>query len=511
MATVDASIPLQVQLPRFNTPLEAQAQAATLRDQIAQTQLRQQSVQQGMQTLKDQSELSTIASDRLNIDPATGGFTPEALTKISNPLLRQKLNQERMGTMKTQAEIDYKTSEAGQEADKRKNTALHDMFETAYSTYEDVLKKTGNKDVATEAFNKSQTEGYNDIKATGRGGFPKDIQFKMLTPDDVGSRLISHKERMAEETARATAERGEQTPFIKETRYLDKLKGELADLKPNDPAARALVNQIAQIERHVAKLDAPSRTTVNMAGGPATVQGDALDLAANQLLIDGKMPAGFARNQANVGAIYKRAAELAKAKGQTAEAALFNSKSIKSDQVSLTNLTKQSDMITSFESTARKNLDMLVAQSAKVPRASWPIINKAIVKGELATGDPEAAKYMAIVKPFVDEYAKILSGQTGSAGASDTARREAAEIISPYFNENQIKQLAPFIRQELKNRTDSLSEQRDVIKARMSGHSVQETPKPAAPQSDQDKAAMTWAKAHPDDPRAKKIMEHTGG
>lgn len=139
----------------------------------------------------------------------------------------------------------------------------------------------------------------------------------------------------------------------------------------------------------------------------------------------------------------------------------------KADAKSLANLTKQSDMIKSFESTALKNLDMLVAQSAKVPRTDYPLINKALVSGQLQSGSPEAAKLYAIVKPFVDEYAKILSGQTGAAGASDTARKEAADIISHYLSPEQINALKPFITQELNNRTSSLTEQAASIQKRM--------------------------------------------
>lgn len=460
MATVDASIPLGVQLPQMMSPAQAMGQVATLRQLQANTMLKNMEVQQGLQSLKDQQELSALMADPSNLDPATGGLKPEALNNITNPALRQKLNKERMETLYKAKEIEYKGSEAGKVTEDRQQKALHDVWESAFGKYEDILKKTGNEKLALDAFNKAQADGYEDLKTTGRGGFQKDYQFKILSPQDVMSRITTHKER-AEEDARG------ETTFIKETNYLKKLESQLMGLSPTDPQAVAIRKQIGEVKAHIAKLDAPSRTQINMAGGAPTLQGDALDFAANQLLVDGKMPAGFARNSANVGAIYKRAAELAKSKGMSSEEALFNSKSIKADQSSLGNLTKQYDMITSFESTALKNLDMLVNQSKKVPRGSIPLINKALMTGKLETGDPETAKYYAIVKPFVDEYAKILSGQTGSAGASDTARREAASILSPYFSQDQIDQLGPFIKQELKNRTSSMEEQRETIKSRM--------------------------------------------
>lgn len=466
---IDASIPLGVKPPNLMSPMEAQAANLKLSDLMAQSQLSQQQVQQGQQNLKDQQELSQLAADRSNIDPKTGGLTAEALAQLSNPMLRQKLNQSRMETMLKTREIEHKESTNAKETEERKSKTLNELFQNADSTYADVFKKTGDKKLATEASEKVQREGFDEIKRTGKGGFSSETQFNVLSPDDIARKLMSHKERMDLEHQQRVEENSAKTPFIRETDHLRKLEGQLADLSPTDPAAKGLMQQISDLKKHIAKLDAPSRTQVEIGGGKATVAGDALDLAANQLLIDGKMPAGFGRNQANVGAIYKRAAELAKEKGQTGEAAMFNAKSIKSDQNSLSNLTKQSDMISAFESTAKKNLDMLVEQSGKVSRTSFPIVNKALMSGRMAVGDPEAAKLMAIVKPFVDEYAKILSGQTGAAGASDTARREAAGIIAGYMSHEQIKELAPFIRQELSNRTSSLDEQRELIKARMKG------------------------------------------
>ncbi len=280
----------------------------------------------------------------------------------------------------------------------------------------------------------------------------------------------------------------DSTPFQKDQGALTELENKLSTMKPDDPAYAQTKKRADELSAHLAK-----ENQLSAGNAAATLDGDSLDMAAHQLLMNGAIPSGFARNSANVGAIYKRASEIAKEKGMTGEAAMLNSKSIKSDQTSLSNLTKQADMISAFESTAEKNLDMLVNQSNKVNRSAFPLVNKALLAGEFAVGDPEAAKLMAIVKPFVDEYAKILSGSTGSAGASDSARREAAGIIAPYMSQNQISELAPFIRQELHNRTSSLADQRDIIKSRMAGG---EQPKDAAeaktaiPQGIPDKSTM---------------------
>lgn len=255
MQTIDPSIPLSVKPMQLDSPLQAYGQAMNLKALQARTQLQDLEVQQGMQTLRDQHELATLAADPANIDPATGGFKPEAMTKVTNPLLRQKLNQSRMQQLKEKADIDWKTSQTALNADEAKTKALHSVMEEAYSTYEDTRARTGNEQAATDAFNKTLAAGYDELKTTGRGGFTKDTQFKMLTPQEVGAKLIGHKERVEEQAKKDTAARGEDTPIIKESKYLERLKGQLADLAPGDPGAASLKNQIATVQAHIARLD----------------------------------------------------------------------------------------------------------------------------------------------------------------------------------------------------------------------------------------------------------------
>lgn len=285
MQVIDAGIPLSTRPVQLDTPIQAYGQAMNLKQLQANTELKNLQVAQGLQTLKDQQELARLGQDPSNYDPATGTFSAQALSKVSNPMLRQKLNQARVTAIKDAAEINYKTSATAQIADKRKTDALNEVMSTAYSTYEDTLKRTGNDQAARDAFTKALSGGYEDIKATGKGGFTSDTQFKMLSPEEVGAKLISHKERMTEEAALA---RGEEDPFIKETKYAEKLKGQIADLAPGDSGTASLKAQLAKVEAHIARMDRmpgvggtdgkapagyrwkPDGTLEPIPGGPAT-------------------------------------------------------------------------------------------------------------------------------------------------------------------------------------------------------------------------------------------------
>src|SRR6266404_2005867 len=211
---VDASIPLQVKLPQFNTPLEAQAQAASLRDQIAQTQLRQQQVQQGVQTLRDQQELSRAWSDRSNINPETGLLDPTKVQQqFSNPAIYQKVVQMNTDALYNKDKAAREKTLATSETYKAQESAAHDLREEGISAYQNQLDKTpNNRQLAVDAFNKSIREGADKLNASGimgKGWAPPPD----LTPELAIKRSMTYKERLAQqekEKSDALAVRREQ-------------------------------------------------------------------------------------------------------------------------------------------------------------------------------------------------------------------------------------------------------------------------------------------------------------
>jgi len=233
----------------------------------------------------------------------------------------------------------------------------------------------------------------------------------------------------------------------------------------------------ADKENDAARAAAATARAANI--GQPTLSEDAVNDAAARFLLTGQLPPGMSRNSANLSAVYNAASNLAKESGNDSQATVIATMANQADQRSYANLQKQLDAISAFEGTAIKNLNMLVDQANKVDLGAFPLVNQALLTGKMNVGDPEAAKLMAIVKPFVDEYAKILSGSTGAAGATDTARREAAEIIAPYMSPETINALAPFITQELNNRTGSMEEQLVEITERMKSRQYAKGSEPA--------------------------------
>ena len=165
--------------------------------------------------------------------------------------------------------------------------------------------------------------------------------------------------------------------------------------------------------------------------------------------------------------VINKASELAKADGNTSEAESLQRFSIHANQIALNQLTKQEQLVVAYEKTADKQLNLLVELGRKVPRTDWPIINSALMKGEKnIAGSPAANNFLSSAIATQGEFAKILSGSTSAAGATDASRREAAEMISPYLSEEGLESLVPNLKREMEFRKQGYVEQKaELIKA----------------------------------------------
>jgi len=165
--------------------------------------------------------------------------------------------------------------------------------------------------------------------------------------------------------------------------------------------------------------------------------------------------------------VINKASELAKADGNTSEAESLQRFSIHANQIALNQLTKQEQLVVAYEKTADKQLNLLVELGRKVPKTDWPIINSALMKGEKnIAGSPAANNFLSSAIATQGEFAKILSGSTSAAGATDASRREAAEMISPYLSEEGLESLVPNLKREMEFRKQGYVEQKaELIKA----------------------------------------------
>ncbi len=230
MDTVDARIPLGIKLPQLMTPIEAQSNALSLQQQMAQAQLSQQQVQVGQNTLRDQVLLSDFALQPGSIDPATGMWTPTALAKITqaSPLLGQKLTQAQTAEQYKLSQIELEKGKAFVEKQKAVSGFLNDTFTDALRVAEQETDPTKREEKFQEAYANSFEEGK-------KGGILGDMIRKPITYEQAKKIAIASGAASKDPVQLALA--GQQA--------IGELKVELTHHPVGSPEAQAIAQKIA--------------------------------------------------------------------------------------------------------------------------------------------------------------------------------------------------------------------------------------------------------------------------
>lgn len=231
------------------------------------------------------------------------------------------------------------------------------------------------------------------------------------------------------------------------------------------------------------------------ATGTPGLTGAALDKQA-EYYHDTKIIPSLYRDTADRLAIINREAELYPegGKGQFAHVS-----GMKADAAALTMVTKQKESAEAYERSAGNELDLAVSLIPHTPEPlNMQLLTRWARTGETQFGDVHVPQFQAALISGLTEYAKVLSGGTGSvAASSDSARQEALSLIPPGATSEQIPAIVGVLKQGMKFKLSSYDQQVRDIKARMSG----ETPadeKAAGGASAPPKAAADYLIAHPD-------------
>jgi len=202
----------------------------------------------------------------------------------------------------------------------------------------------------------------------------------------------------------------------------------------------------------------------------------AIDNAAARYNIDGTLPpmgmgkgGSAARSQ-----ILNRAAELASGTSGTDQR--VDQLTTKASASTLLQLKKTKTMIKAFEEMATKNADIALQMSAKVDRSGVPVVNRWYLAGNnKLRGDVDTATFNTAVNVFANEYAKIMSGSMGNTPVSDSARKEAHEILNTAQTPEQLEANIRLLQREMKNRIIGLDESEAELIQQMKGGKKEDT------------------------------------
>lgn len=217
--------------------------------------------------------------------------------------------------------------------------------------------------------------------------------------------------------------------------------GSFEDYVTRTYGANPTPQQVIAARKAYNQADDRPRVDVNVNGGADRLTDDAIGDTAVRYRILGTSALPTRIEGPERVRIMNEAAKQQRALGQTAAQAVQKSAAFKSDAASLTQMQKMASSAEAFETKALAQADLIGDLSQKVSRTQYPLINSALLSGKQKVfGDQNTQLLFNALDTFTTEYAKIMAGATGSAGAtSDAATRKAEGLISASLNKGTLQ------------------------------------------------------------------------
>ena len=202
-----------------------------------------------------------------------------------------------------------------------------------------------------------------------------------------------------------------------------------------------------------------------VAGG--VLSGDALELAAQGYLMNGKFPTNLGRGKQgamNTIRIMERAAALANESGMPAEETAINQIAGKAKSVALTQIVKDLAAIRPYNAMLEKNGDIAISLAEKAISTNAKLANRPInwLK-QNASDNPDVAEFLAQARIVTTEAARVLNNPRLVGQLTDSARREMEAILNGDMPLESFTRVVRRLQSDGKNRVDAMVEERDSL------------------------------------------------
>jgi hypothetical protein len=435
--------------------------AYTLRELMNQEQLQKMTLGEEKQKLAQQATVKKLASQ---YDLST----PQGIREFSSALSKAGLPGEAMGMLKQSQEIE--SGDLKNQIDKL--TLADQQMGSIANTIDPILTTSRNM----LAQGKSPAEVNAFIAGQVPGAVQGIVKNPNITPDQKQALLARVKQGPITYDDLFSME-----DRTKEGRA--RIQASLSDLKGRTDAtkAKALQSIAAQGGKPPAGYEwdpAHPGNLIPIPGGPHDInaqaggllQGDALDLAASEYRLTGKIPPlGRGETGAmNRVRVIQQAAAQAKAAGEDSQATIIGQAAFKASQGAYTAIKKSQTMVGNYEKTALSNMQIALDASKAVDRTGSPLLNKWILSGRKSlAGDPAVSRLDTAITTVAEEYAKVMTGATGSSAATDSARKTAHDMINSAQTPEQLETVLNTMKQEMQNRMNSYDQQLQELKGSM--------------------------------------------
>ena len=258
---------------------------------------------------------------------------------------------------------------------------------------------------------------------------------------------------------------------------------EAQGLDPKDPNNRAALDQRMQALKRgdLSQKDAEHQQLIRKMRMDPTMSDDALMDLAKMKFATGQELAGFGEtpNRDRANGMY---AKLVKDAGLTQEDMKARWATVAGATKGLSLLSEKSAAANAMEQAASDQLDAAVAAAKTMPDAPIDVqyLDKAIRGAAAQVGNVETAAYHTYLVGALDEYAKILSGASGSQGATDAARAQALSLIPPGATLSQISTIVDAMKKGMAFKRKSWEDGIKAQQAKITEYSSAPRPNAAA-------------------------------
>jgi hypothetical protein len=252
-------------------------------------------------------------------------------------------------------------------------------------------------------------------------------------------------------------------------------EGDIAGAKDAIKTAAAEMRQL-EVATDPRVQAAKVAVTVAGASGRANAVADASGLteddyqrAGQQFGMTGVMPA-LGRDSVTRGRIAHAAQQWARDNGFSPQDVVTMQAAYAGDKESLKKFQSQRDQISSFEQTARKNLDLFLNAASKIPDTGMPWLNTPLrdLNANLI-GSENMAAVNAARNVANNEIAKVTSGGGLGGVLSDSARHEVEAYNPKNATFAQTLAVAKILKADMANRMGSMDATLSEIKGRIGG------------------------------------------
>ncbi|MDB5975140.1 MAG: hypothetical protein JWR07_1900 [Nevskia sp.] len=354
---------------------------------------------------------------------------------------------------------------------------LVNLMADPVSVYDNILKDTGDKGKATEAFQAAkaaQIASAADMKgADGKPLYPPQVlqQFEQASPDAVKARLNTSKSHLDTLGKVAEIKLHESQAAAAAALAKERTDGkQLTSLKAIDAAVESGDISPEDAEKAKAKLTSAPGAAVK----PSMTE-EAIDLAARRLAAGDKTALQNVgrgkQGAADVAAINNRLPEYVKDPKQILQARA----TLDAAAAGMKSVGQRGAKIDAAAIEVDKFADNAVASLAKVTRGNLVPLNEIMRKVSLGTGSPEEAEFATYVQSLVGAYASVI----GRGSPTVHAQEEAAKVIRKDYSPEQFKAMVAALKVEAKSVVESSKEAGDGISAHTFGKPGAAAPSPA--------------------------------